>query len=111
MVQKTFAEINEKIKAGKAVVLTAEEVIPLVEEKGPEKVAEEVDVVTTGTFGPMCSSGAFLNFGHADPANSHVQSLVERCSCLRGTGGGGRLYRRHRAVGDERHGLRRSPRQ
>ncbi|NLN16591.1 MAG: hypothetical protein GX182_04625 [Firmicutes bacterium] len=67
MVQKTFAEINEKIKAGKAVVLTAEEVIPLVEEKGPEKVAEEVDVVTTGTFGPMCSSGAFLNFGHADP--------------------------------------------
>ena len=24
-------------------------------------------VVTTGTFGPMCSSGVFLNFGHADP--------------------------------------------
>ena len=67
MVQKSFADINAKIKAGKAVVLTAEEVIPLVEEKGPEKVAEEVDVVTTGTFGPMCSTGAFLNFGHADP--------------------------------------------
>lgn len=26
-----------------------------------------MDVVTTGTFGAMCSSGAFLNFGHADP--------------------------------------------
>jgi len=24
-------------------------------------------VVTTGTFGAMCSSGAFLNFGHSDP--------------------------------------------
>lgn len=67
MIQKSFAEINAKIKAGKAVVLTAEEVIPLVEEKGPERAAEEVDVVTTGTFGPMCSTGAFLNFGHADP--------------------------------------------
>ncbi|MEM2322599.1 MAG: homocysteine biosynthesis protein, partial [Candidatus Bathyarchaeia archaeon] len=29
--------------------------------------AKEVDVVTTGTFGAMCSSGAFLNFGHSDP--------------------------------------------
>lgn len=26
-----------------------------------------VDVVTTGTFGAMCSSGAFINFGHSDP--------------------------------------------
>lgn len=64
---KTFAEINERLKAGKAVVLTAEEVIPLVKEKGPKAVAREVDVVTTATFGPMCSSGVFLNFGHADP--------------------------------------------
>ena len=64
---KTFAEINERLKAGKAVVLTAEEVIPLVKEKGPEAVAREVDVVTTATFGPMCSSGVFLNFGHSDP--------------------------------------------
>jgi len=31
------------------------------------KDIEEVDVVTTGTFGPMCSSGAFLNFGHSSP--------------------------------------------
>lgn len=64
---KTFAEINEKIKKGNAVVLTAEEVIKMADEEGVKKVAEKVDVVTTGTFGPMCSSGAFLNFGHTDP--------------------------------------------
>ena len=64
---KTYEEINEKIRKGKAVVYTAEEVIDLVAEKGAEKAAEEVDVVTTGTFGAMCSSGAFLNFGHSDP--------------------------------------------
>ena len=27
----------------------------------------EVDVVTTGTFGPMCSSGAYFNLGHTKP--------------------------------------------
>ena len=64
---KTISEINEKIKSGKVVVVTAEEIIDLVEEKGVAKVAQEVDVVTTGTFGPMCSSGAFLNTGHAKP--------------------------------------------
>jgi len=49
------------------VVLTAEEVLDLVEDKGVEGAFKEVDVVTTGTFGAMCSSGAFMNFGHADP--------------------------------------------
>lgn len=64
---KTYAEINEKIKQGKAVVFTAEEIIEVVKEKGYQETAREVDVVTTATFGPMCSSGAFLNFGHSDP--------------------------------------------
>lgn len=64
---KTYQQINEKIKKKKAVVLTAEEVIDIVRKKGAEKAAEEVDIVTTGTFGAMCSSGAFLNLGHADP--------------------------------------------
>ncbi len=64
---KTYAEINEKIKQGKAVVFTAEEIIDVVKEKGYAAAAREVDVVTTATFGPMCSSGAFLNFGHSDP--------------------------------------------
>jgi len=64
---KTIAEINEKIKRGKAVVVTAEEVIDIAREKGTKKAAEEVDVVTTGTFSPMCSSGVFLNIGHTKP--------------------------------------------
>ena len=66
-VAKTYEEINEKISKRKAVVYTAEEIIDLVKEKGAEQVAEEVDVITTGTFGAMCSSGAFINFGHSDP--------------------------------------------
>lgn len=64
---KTLAQINEKIRKGQAVVVTAEEIIDLVQEKGLKKAAEEVDVVTTGTFGPMCSSGMYLNVGHAKP--------------------------------------------
>ncbi len=64
---KTLAEINEKIKAGKAVVVTAEEIIDLVDEKGIKKAAQEVDVVTSATFGPMCSSGIYLNIGHSKP--------------------------------------------
>lgn len=64
---KTYAEINEKIRKGEVVVVTAEEMIDIVDEKGPKKAAQEVDVVTTGTFSPMCSSGAFLNFGHSKP--------------------------------------------
>lgn len=64
---KTFQEINAKIKAGKAVVVTAEELIQLVAEKGVGRAAREVDVVTTGTFAPMCSSGAYFNFGHSAP--------------------------------------------
>jgi len=67
LMSKTYEQINERIRSGKAVVYTAEEVMDLVRKKGAEKAAEEVDVVTTGTFGAMCSSGAFVNFGHSSP--------------------------------------------
>lgn len=66
-VSKTFAQINEKIKKGEAVVVTAEEMIEIRRDYGPVEAARKVDVVTTGTFGIMCSSGAFLNFGHTKP--------------------------------------------
>lgn len=66
-VNKTFAEINKKIREGQAVVVTAEEMIGITKELGPIEAARKVDVVTTGTFSPMCSSGAFLNFGHTRP--------------------------------------------
>ena len=64
---KTISEINEKIKQGQAVVATAEEIIGIAREKGVARAAREVDVVTTGTFGPMCSSGAYMNLGHSKP--------------------------------------------
>ncbi len=64
---RTIKEINAKIRKGQAVVATAEEVIELVDKKGLKKAAEEVDVVTTGTFGPMCSSGVYFNIGHSKP--------------------------------------------
>jgi uncharacterized protein (DUF39 family) len=65
--KRTLEEINAKIKSGKAVVYTAEEVVDLVKEKGVKKAAEKVDVVTTGTFGPMCSSGAYFNIPQSTP--------------------------------------------
>ena len=63
---KTIAEINERIKQGKAVVLTAEEMTKAVKEMGAEKAAKEIDVVTTGTFSPMCSSGMLFNIGQTE---------------------------------------------
>ena len=64
---KTIAEINERIRKGQAVVVTAEEIIEIVKRRGPAKAAQDVDVVTTATFGPMCSSGAYFNMGHTKP--------------------------------------------
>jgi uncharacterized protein (DUF39 family) len=66
-IKKTYDEINQKIADGKAVVMTAEEVARMAEELSPAEIASRVDVVTTGTFGAMCSSGIFLNFGHSEP--------------------------------------------
>ena len=66
-VQKTYQEINDKIRSGDVVVVTAEEIIDIVKKEGPVEAARRVDVVTTGTFAPMCSSGAFINFGHTTP--------------------------------------------
>lgn len=64
---RTIAEINEKIQAKRAVVLTVEELKARVAETSVTQVAKEVDVVTTGTFEPMESSGAIINLGHTDP--------------------------------------------
>lgn len=64
---KTYEEINEKIRKKEAVVVTAEEMIDIVATEGTKKAAQKIDVVTTGTFGPMCSSGALLNIGHSTP--------------------------------------------
>ena len=65
--KRSVEEINQKIKTGKVVVATAEEVVGLVKEKGLTQAAAEVDVVTTGTFGPMCSSSIYLNIKQSTP--------------------------------------------
>jgi uncharacterized protein (DUF39 family) len=74
---KTYEEINAKIESKKAVVLTADEIIDYVDKKGLEAAAKEVDVVTTATFGPMCSSGCFLNFGHSKPRIRMTEAWIE----------------------------------
>ncbi len=66
-INKTIRDINAKIKSGDVVVVTAEEIIDIIKNEGPVEAARQVDVVTTGTFAPMCSSGAFINFGHSVP--------------------------------------------
>jgi uncharacterized protein (DUF39 family) len=74
---KTYEQINNRIESGKAVVLTADEIIDYVDKKGLSAAAKEVDVVTTATFGPMCSSGCFLNFGHSKPKIRMSEAWVE----------------------------------
>lgn len=74
---KSFAEINEKIRQGKAVIMTAAEVKELAEQESVAHVARQVDVVTTGTFSPMCSSGVFLNVGHTTPAMKMQQVSLD----------------------------------
>ena len=66
-VNKTIEQINKKIADGQAVVVTAEEIIDIASKDGVVEAAKKVDVVTTGTFAPMCSSGAFINIGQSKP--------------------------------------------
>ncbi|HZJ88349.1 MAG TPA: homocysteine biosynthesis protein [Sphaerochaeta sp.] len=64
---KSVQEINEKIQRGTVVVVSAEEFASMAKSEPIAELAKEVDIVTTATFGPMCSSGAIINFGHWNP--------------------------------------------
>jgi len=81
---RKYDEINDRIRRGEATVLTADEFIDVVESSGLQKAAKEVDVVTTGTFGAMCSSGAFLNFGHSDPPIKMLHCWLNDVPAYRG---------------------------
>jgi len=81
---KTYEEINLKLKRGEAVVLTAEEVSEMAKTRSPEEIAEKVDVVTTATFGAMCSSGAIINFGHASPPIRMEKIRLNGVPCYEG---------------------------
>ena len=64
---RTIAEINDKISKKKAVVWTITELKTRIIETSITQAAKEVDVITTGTFEPMESSGAIINLGHTEP--------------------------------------------
>lgn len=64
---RTVSEINDKIRRQKAVVWTVDQLKARVAELGIAAIAKQVDVVCTGTFEPMESSGAVINLGHTDP--------------------------------------------
>ncbi len=83
---RTIAEINDKIRQQRAVVWTVEELKARVVEQGVTKTAKEVDVVTTGTFEPMESSGAIINLGHTDPPIKIRQCWIDGVSAYSGFG-------------------------
>ena len=83
-VKKSYDEINARIKAGEAIVVTAEEMVDIVRREGPEKAAAKVDVVTTGTFSPMCSSGLIFNFGQTTPTIKAATVSVNRVPAYTG---------------------------
>lgn len=58
---KTIAEINRRLQRGEAVVLTAHE-IKEEARRGHNFGVEDVDVVTTGSRGPMSGTAAALSF-------------------------------------------------
>lgn len=66
------------------MVMSADEFAQYSKDHGVSVAAKEVDVVTTGTFGAMCSSGAFLNFGHSEPPIKMLHCLLNDVPAYRG---------------------------
>lgn len=83
-VNKTVKDINERIRKGKAVVVNAEEMIEIVRMEGKVNAAREVDVVTTGTFSPMCSSGLLFNIGQQPPVMKVSKLWLNNVPCYSG---------------------------
>ena len=63
---KSLSIVNKKIEEGQATVLTADEFKKRVEE-GEKFTVDDVDVVTTGTFGIMSGTMAVFNFPFMPP--------------------------------------------
>lgn len=82
--EKSLSEINGRIADGSVRVVTAEDMPDIVDELGPAGAVREVDVVTTGTFGAMCSSGVFLNLGHSDPPIKILRAWLNKVEAYGG---------------------------
>jgi uncharacterized protein (DUF39 family) len=85
-IKKSYEEINSKLKKGKAVIVTADEMPNIVSEHGVKEAFKKVDIVTTGTFGTMCSSGAFFNFGHTKPKIKASKAFLNNVEAYGGIG-------------------------
>lgn len=72
-----IAEINEKIQARQAVVVNAEEIIDIVEQDGAKKAAEQIDVVTTGTFADVVCPAFFSIFPTPRRKSKDAEGLAE----------------------------------
>jgi L-aspartate semialdehyde sulfurtransferase len=83
---RTIAEINDKISHHAVTVWTVEELKARVVEVGVTQAAKEVDVITTGTFEPMESSGAIINLGHTDPPIKIRQCWLDSVPAYSGFG-------------------------
>jgi L-aspartate semialdehyde sulfurtransferase len=83
---RTIAEINDKILRGQAVAWTVEELKLKIADLGISKAFKQVDVITTGTFEPMESSGAIINIGHTDPPIKIRQCWLDGISAYAGFG-------------------------
>lgn len=84
MQEKSLSEINQRIRDGSVRVVTADQMPDIVDELGPAEAVREVDVVTTGTFGAMCSSGVFLNLGHSDPPIKILKAYLNKVEAYGG---------------------------
>jgi uncharacterized protein (DUF39 family)/CBS domain-containing protein len=82
--EKSLHLVNQRIRDGSVRVVTAEEMPTLLDELGPAGAVREVDVVTTGTFGAMCSSGVFLNLGHSDPPIKILRAWLNKVEAYGG---------------------------
>ena len=83
---RTIAEINDKILEGKAIAWTVAELKVKVQEIGISQAFKQVDVICTGTFEPMESSGAIINLGHSDPPIKIRQCWLDNIPAYAGFG-------------------------
>ena len=83
---RTIAQINDKISQKVAVVWTVEELKAKVQDIGIAQAFQEVDIICTGTFEPMESSGAWINLGHTDPPIKIRQCWMDGVSAYAGFG-------------------------
>jgi uncharacterized protein (DUF39 family) len=83
---RSIDDINQKIQQQRVVVDTAETFKARVREQGLSAAAKAVDVVVTGTFEPMESSGAVINLGHTDPPIKLLECYLDGVTAYAGFG-------------------------